>query len=236
MASSDYSDLLNLAREKFHLGDYQSAEPLLTQVLLRNNGQPEIYQMLGSIYYDHGKFSRAIDFFKKALDVDPTYIEASVGLSILLNDLGRYKEGQEVFEKAQTVLLKKEKNADPFLKEQIAFKHEELGDLYFQNLMTMEALDEYNRAIKFLGDSPSLLMKASDAYLRLDQPAKAISELKKILRKDPAHIEARLKMGSIYYNSNSVTEAIGQWESVLLRVPHHQEAKKLLKEANLHHL
>ena len=87
--------------------------------------------MLATIYYDRGKFNKAIKTFKRALEIDPSYTDASVGLSIILNDLGRYEEGQEVFEVAQKVLEEKKKKNDPFIDKLIAQKHEELGDIYF---------------------------------------------------------------------------------------------------------
>lgn len=231
MASSDYSDLIDLAKEKFHTGDYKSAEPLFEQILLREKASSEIYQMLGTIHYEKGRFSRAIQFFKKALEINPSDLEASVGLSIILNDLGRYEEGQEVFEKAQAEYQRKEKEADPFLKEQIAFKHEELGDLYLQNHMPSEGIEEYSKALRFSESSSELTLKLTDGYIEIHQPGKAIAGLKKLLRKDPADLLARLKMGSIYYQSNSVTEALEQWENVLLRDPKNQEAQKMIKEA-----
>ena len=231
MASSNYNDLFDLAKEKFHTGDYKSAEPLLEQVLLRKRPSSETYQMLGTIHYEKGRFSRAISFFKKALKINPSDLEAGVGLSIILNDLGRYEEGQEVFEKAQAEYQKKERETDPFLKEQIAFKHEELGDLYLQNHMPAEAIEEYSKALQINENSTDLTLKLTEGYVQIHQTSKAIAELKRFLRKHPGDLEARLKMGSIYYKSNSVTEALEQWESVLLRDPKNQEAQKMIKEA-----
>src|SRR4051812_25935432 len=104
MAYGNLGELIETAREYFIAGDYKRAEPLLQQGLLQNNRSPELFQMLATIYYDQGKFSKAIKTFKRALEIDPTYTDASVGLSIILNDLGKYDEGRKVFEEAQQAL------------------------------------------------------------------------------------------------------------------------------------
>ena len=67
--SSDYNELVELAAEKFQEGNYQGCEPLLQQILLYGDHHPQVYQMLGTIYYDKGKFNQAIEFFQKALSL-----------------------------------------------------------------------------------------------------------------------------------------------------------------------
>jgi len=108
-------DMLAEAREYFIDGNYKMAEPILQQMLLQNTRNPEVYQMLATIYYDKGQFSKAIKTFKRALEIDPTYTDASVGLSIILNDLGKYDEGKQVFVDAQDQLERKTGKNDPFI-------------------------------------------------------------------------------------------------------------------------
>lgn len=89
------ADLLEEARRSFIDGNYKVAEPILQQLIFKNTKNPEVYQMLATIFYDQGKFTKAIQTFKRALEIDPTYTDASVGLSIILNDLGKYEEGRD---------------------------------------------------------------------------------------------------------------------------------------------
>ena len=98
--------LIDEAREAFIDGDYKTAEPLLNQPTLIHSKNPEVFQMLATIYYDQGKFNKAISTFKKALEIDPQYSDAAVGLSIILNDLGKYDEAKKVFENAQKLVDK----------------------------------------------------------------------------------------------------------------------------------
>ena len=129
MPHVDRSELLEVAKERFREDDYKTAEVLLQQVLLSNKKSPDVFHMLGTIYYDQGKFNKAIKAFQRALEIDPTFTDSSVGLSIILNDLGRYDEGQKVFEEAQKILDQRSQETDPYTEEKLALKHEELGQI-----------------------------------------------------------------------------------------------------------
>ncbi len=101
------SDLINEAQDLFEKGKYNRAESILNQLILKNHKDPLIFHMLGTIYYDRGKFNKAVRAFKRDLDIDPGFTDASVCLSIILNDLGRYDEGKKIFQVAQDRLEKK---------------------------------------------------------------------------------------------------------------------------------
>jgi len=224
-------DMLAEAREYFIDGNYKMAEPILQQMLLQNTRNPEVYQMLATIYYDKGQFSKAIKTFKRALEIDPTYTDASVGLSIILNDLGKYDEGKQVFVDAQDQLEKKTGKNDPFIDEKLSSKHEELADLYFQYKRYNEALEQMLRAQKLSTRKSEITMRIAEIYVQLGQTDRAIKDLRALIREYPHFIPARLKLGVIYYNSNNIAEATEQWENILMRDPQHPEALRYLKMA-----
>lgn len=224
-------DMLAEAREYFIDGNYKMAEPILQQMLLQNTRNPEVYQMLATIYYDKGQFSKAIKTFKRALEIDPTYTDASVGLSIILNDLGKYDEGKQVFVDAQDQLERKTGKNDPFIDEKLSSKHEELADLYFQYKRYNEALDQLLKAQKLSTRKAEITMRISEVYVHLGQAERAIKDLRALIREYPHFIPARLKLGVIYYNSNNIAEATEQWENILMRDPQHPEALRYLKMA-----
>ncbi len=232
MAEVLMEDMLNEAREAFIGGNYRVAEPLLNQMLLQNSKNPEIYQMLATICYDKGQFNKAIKTFKRALEIDPTYTDASVGLSIILNDLGRYDEGKQVFEEAQKLLDRKTGKMDSYIEEKLASKHEELADIYFQYKQFNEALEQLYKAQKLTARKAELSMRIAECHVKLGDSHRAIKDLKALIREYPQLIPARLKLGVVYYNMNNLAEATEQWENILLRDPQHPEALKFLKMAN----
>jgi tetratricopeptide (TPR) repeat protein len=231
MASADENDLLSLAREKFTAGEMAMAERLLQQLILLNNKIPEVFHMLGTIYYDQGKFTKAIQTFKRALELNPAFSDASIGLSIIYNDLGKYQEGKAVFEEAQKQLAQSKNKPDPYVEERLSAKHLELGDMYFQYGRFDDALEQFYKAVNLTTRKPDVHMKIVEVYLRKNQGAKGIKELRKIIDNYPGYVPAKVKLGVVLYNSNRVVEAIQEWEGVLMRDPRHTEALNYIKLA-----
>ena len=228
------SELLKEARQYFVESKYKQAEPMLEQLLLQNIRNPEIYQMLATMYYDRGQFNKAIKTFKRALEIDPGYTDASVGLSIILNDLGRYDEGKKVFTEAREILDQKKKPSLGFLDKSISKKHEELSDLYAQSKQWTEALENLLKAQKVMPQRRrDLGIKIAECYSRTGESQKAIRELKEVLFIDGEFQTARLKLAQLLFMNSRVSEALEQWELVLLRDPTNFEAREgLLKAKN----
>ncbi len=218
------------AKEQFIAGNYKVAEPLIAQLLQKPQKNPEVFQMLGTIYYDQGKFNKAIRTFQRALEIDPSYTDASVGLSIILNDIGRYDEGKKVFQDAKKLIDLRAGRADPYIDEKIAGKHEELADLYFQYKKYNEALEQLLKAQKLSSRKPEITMRISEIYVQQGQVDKAVRDLKNIISEFPQFYQARLKLGIILYNANRRSEALEQWENVLIRDPQNPEARKYIKQ------
>lgn len=55
------------------------------------------FNLLGLIYHEKNKFNQSIKFFRKSLEINSTNVEARVNLSIVLCDLGMYRDAEEVF-------------------------------------------------------------------------------------------------------------------------------------------
>ncbi len=224
-----FDDMLAEARDCFLRADYRAAEPILQQMLLQNQKNPEIYQMLATIAYDQGKFNKAIQQFKRALEIDPTYTDASVGLSIILNDLGRYDEGKQVFQEARS-RLDRNKGKDPWLDEKLAAKHEELADLYFQYQRLNEALEQMLKAKSLSQRKAEIGVRIADIHLRMKDSVRAITELKQVVAAYPQMLPARLKLGEALYESKKFSEAVEQFQNVLYQDSQNNEAKKWLQK------
>lgn len=229
MAYVDYKEILSTARQKFIDGEYKIAESLLQQILLINNRIPEVFHMLATIYYDRSQFSKSIKHFKRAIEIDPTYTDASIGLSIILNDLGRYEEGKKIFQEAQDILKKKtSRQADPFIDGKLSEKHIEIGDLYFQFSRFDEALEQFYKGYSLV-QNPETKMKIIDTYAKKGDEDKAVQELKTYVKDYPQDLKAQVRLGQIYYNSNRIPDAVDQWEKVLFRDPDNEEAQRFIR-------
>lgn len=227
--------LLDEARELFIEGKYKDVEPLLNQPTLQNSQNPEVFQMLATIYYNQGQFNKAIKTFKKALSVDPSYSDAAVGLSIILNDLGKYDEAKKIFEDAQKIIdQRKQKNinlANQNIDEKFAQKHRELGDMYLSYKRYENALEQFRTAYKMSNNKQEALLQIAETLVQMGKSQFAVQELKSHLQRDPNSVQTRLKLGLVLYNSHMIAEAVEQWETVLRIEARNDQAVRYLKMA-----
>lgn len=227
------ADLIETARSFFKENIYTRAEPILHQLALSGQGSPaeqaEVWHMIAVILYDRGRFTKAIKTFRRALEIDPTFTDASVGLSIILNDLGRYEEGRKVFQDAQGALNRKSFDQDSMLKERLASKHHELADMYLSHKRWDDALDQYRQALAILPGKVDLRLKVVEALAAKGELGQAFKEIRQIVQEQPANHAARLKFGFMLYQAKRVADAIDQWETILLRDPDHPQAKEYMR-------
>ncbi len=231
METVSNDEMLSTAKDYFRENRYSLAEPILNQLILKNAKSPEVFQMLGTIYYDQGKFNKAIRAFRRALELEPTFTDASVGLSIILNDIGKYEEGRKVFDDARELLARQNSQEDPYINEKFSTKHDELGEMYFHHSRFKEALDQYYRALSLSSRKPELTMKIVECFARLGEPEKAKKELRSLVKDYPGFLSARLRLGKLLYESGDVADAVEQWEAALHRDPNNNEAQRLLRQA-----
>ncbi|MCB0341073.1 MAG: tetratricopeptide repeat protein [Pseudobdellovibrionaceae bacterium] len=232
MAFSSDDEVFEEAKALFIDGHYQKAEPLFNQLILRSNKSPEVFHMLATIYYDQGKFNKAIRTFRRAIEIDPSFTDASVGLSIVLNDLGRYDEGQKVFNEAKIMLERQSGSDDPYVNDKLALKHDELGELYFRYNRFDESLEQYQTAFRLSNGRPEIGLHVVEVLLKTECADQAIQLLKALQKDHPLFMPIRIKLGKVYYDSNRVPEAVSEWEQVLQKEPHNTSAKDFLQLAN----
>ena len=179
MIKQNNNDLLNASKEYFKEGHYKIVEPMINELLVTDKFNPEVHYMAGSFYLEKGQLKKAMNSFKKSLEIDPGFTNASIGLSIILNDLGRYEEGKEVFEKAHT-LMKQKKSSNSKANEDLAKKHGELGDLYFLQGKYREAIQNYNKASELSKHDLKFKLKVIDCLIKMNLLNHALKEAKKL--------------------------------------------------------
>lgn len=224
-------DLLSEARIYYNKRNFKMLEPLLQQMISGSPKSAEVFHMQANLYLSRGQFSKSIKSFKQALEIDPGYSESSIGLSVLLNDLGKYQEAREIYEKAEKFMEKQKTQADPGTNEKLASKHEELADLYIQTRKYTEAIEQLQKALELSQRKAEISMRVIDLWIKTSQESKAIKELRQLIATHPHFVQARLKLGLIYYGMNKLNEAIEQWETVLLRDSENSEAIRYIKMA-----
>ena len=229
MARQDADELFHAAKEYFNEGHYKIVEPMIQQLMIVDDRNPEVHYMAGTLYWEKGQLKKALAAFRKSLEIDPNFTDSSIGLSIILNDLGRYSEGKRVFEEAYALMKQKDASgSEPYINEKLAQKHEELGDLYFLYKRYEEALENYNRAADFSKHHIDYKIKAVDSLINMKLLSRALKEAESAEAKSPYHVDLLLKIAQIHYQMNDHSKAEEYWEKVLSQDPNNDEAKSHL--------
>jgi tetratricopeptide (TPR) repeat protein len=230
MARQDPEELFHAAKEYFNEGHYKIVEPMLEQLLIIDDRNPEVHYMAGTLAFEKGQLKKAMAAFRKSLSIDPNFTDASIGLSIILNDLGRYRDGKRVFEEAYALMKQKDASgSEPYVNEKLANKHEELADLYFLYKRYEEALENYNRAADFSKNHLNFKLKAVDCLLNMKLLSRALREAEALETRFVSNTDLLLKIAQIHYQLDSPRKAEEYWEKVLSQDPGNEEAKSHLR-------
>ena len=79
---------------------WRESETLWTHALACTSRNLTAYDNLGSALADRGQVNEAIDQYRKALKINPDYLDAQYNLGLVLADHGRPGEAMEHFQKA----------------------------------------------------------------------------------------------------------------------------------------
>lgn len=221
--------IFETASSHFVSGDYKKSEPILHQLVLKNYKNAKLFYMLGAIQYQKNDIKKALRSFKRSLEIDPSFTDAGIGLSVIYNDLGHYEEGQKVFLNTQkqlkTPVQVKETNdkSKVFLS-----KHLELAKLYNEDKNFGEALQQLVKAKFFSQETSKIQILISECLLNLKEYQKAINELKDVVDKERNNIPALMRLGQIYSLTGQKQLSINTFERILLIDRNHIGASQRL--------
>jgi tetratricopeptide (TPR) repeat protein len=215
--SDELQSLLRTAKEHFNKGHYKLAEPILLQLENEALQSPDLYYMLATIFFDRGQLKKAIALFRKSLEIDPTFTDSSVGLSIILNDLGRYEEAKQIFETAYANMKAKQTSGiDKNLNEKLAAKHAELGQLYMLHEMYSQASEEYTKAAKLSPNAVDYKIRLGECHLKLKDGESAITDFEDALR-DKYAMDTHMKLVEAYNEVGQKDKALFELDKAQVR-------------------
>ena len=225
--------ILKTACELFKKNSYKKAFIMFEEVVALNPSSSEAYFYMANIFHIQGQLGKAIKAFNKVLEIDPNHTDASISLSVILNDIGRYEEAQKIFEKANKHVKKQNLGVqDPHINKKFALKHFELAEMYFSYERFEEALFEYNKAYGLDPENLEIRIKIAKVYSKKGYFAKAFEELRKLKSEHPSYIPARVALGLLHYGKGNAIEAHNEWQNALLKEPHNQEIQMYLNISN----
>ncbi len=217
-----------LGRDAFERGRYEEAVGELEQALSFAPDFPDLHNLLGLALGMTGERDRAAACFQRALQLNPQYVEARLNLAIVYNEMGRYDEALREFRSDQP-RDPDHGNLSPEVRSYLAESHGLLGDTYRNLGLTIDASQEYQKALKVAPQFLDLKNKLGAAYGELGLYDEAEAELNAALAKNPRYVEARVTLGVIYHRSGRPHRAREEWMACLHEDPGHVRARAYLE-------
>lgn len=85
-------EALKLGEELRRAKEYDKGIDILVEALQYGVEKAKIYFRLGNIYFDAGKLDHAEYAYRRAIDMDPTHVNAHHNLSVVLRKQGKLSE------------------------------------------------------------------------------------------------------------------------------------------------
>lgn len=209
--------LLSLGREHYEKREFDKAEHYLGSVLERNQTvrYADVYNMLGVIHHDRGRFEDAQGCFEEALAINPNYTEAALNLAVTYNDLGRYDEAKKIYKAALSRGEESPGQLDPFVKGKIANLHAEVGQAYIDAGMPTDAMHELRKAILLCPTFADLRVRLANIYRQTGDQDAARFELEEAIAAKPEYVPAHVALGVVLLALDRKDDAIDRWEKAL---------------------
>ncbi len=178
-------DKVQQATAHYHLGisymndnNIQPAFVEFQKALEFNPNDKEVLNAIGVLYLlKLEKYSKAIEYFQKALRIDKNFSEASNNLGFAFEKAGRYDEAVAAYKTALSNLLYR--NAEK------AFNN--LGRVYYRMRKYEDSLEAYREAIKRSSDFHLPYYGLALCYNALGRYGEAATALKKAIELDPEY-------------------------------------------------
>ncbi len=152
--------------------------------------------MLGVIYHQEGRLTDAEEMFRQALRINPAYTEAALNLAVTCNDLGKYREAKEIYERAMAAARRRRRaSLDPFAKGKIANMHADIGAAYQAVGVFDDAVREYQRALALCPTFVDIRTELGTTLREMGDLPASIREFERVRAENPRFPAGRLHLG-----------------------------------------
>lgn len=141
----------------------------------------------GNNYSNTGNFSEAIKSYKEALEIKPSYIDATYNLGIVYYKLGALEEAKRLFKKAT------------YLDPDFIDAHLNLSNVLIHLGKNSEAIFSCNNILKIKHDYAEAYNNIGTANLNLGQPQAALLNFKKAIELRPDYAQAHSNVLYVYH-------------------------------------
>ena len=182
---------------------YQNQTALWKDTLAKNPASWMADDNLGTIFRGEGDFSKAIDYYQKAISLNPGFAQAHYNLGIVLFKTGDASEAMDEFQRAIQL--------DP----EDALAYYNYATALDQSGQADEAAKLYEEAIRLKPDLTSARINLGILFGRLGKLDEAMAQFQEVIRLDPDNAGAHNNLGAILRSKGHLDEAIEQFQDAL---------------------
>ncbi|MDD2717927.1 MAG: tetratricopeptide repeat protein [Candidatus Wallbacteria bacterium] len=189
---------------------------------------PDFQNMQGIRAYEEGKTMQAIKYFKQAISLNQTYVEAYVNLGVTYSDSGLKDDAVKAFERAY---LLDPNYMDTFgltvtKREEATSAHKRMALEYMNKNQFQDALMEIEIACRKKPNYPDYYNIRGVILIKLKRFEEALESIKKALELNPEYDSAKSNLALIhyyrglhYFETGLEMEAVKEWKRSLIIDP-----------------
>lgn len=194
---------LDLARQYYQEGQWKQAEQVYLQVLDEDPQQVDALHLLAVIAAQTGRESRAIDYLRAVLRLQP-------GLSAAHNDLGNVLVAQGKLPEAEASFREALR-----LQPDFAVVHNNLGNALREQGRLAEAVASFQHALHLKPDYAEAHHGLGNALLKQGKLDEAEASYQQALRLKPEYVGAYSNIGNVLKDQGRIDDAIAAFGNAL---------------------
>lgn len=165
--------------------DWKNQDTLWLATAKTSPSSPQNHNNLGDLYGRQGNLEKAVEEFKKAIELKPNYGDAYHNLANTYLQMGKKDKAVQNYQKALSV--------NPNLWQ----SYQNLAAVYFKEEKYDLATQELEKAIKVNPQNANLYINLGIVYLKLERKEKAKGAFQKALEIDPENKKAQQLLLSV---------------------------------------
>lgn len=182
---------------------------------------PELRVTLGEAFAASGRRREAIEQLLAAIEIEPEYVSAYLDLALIAMLDKDYASAEGYFQKVLEVTETGEYSEVDQRREQAYYY---LGELALVEERFEDAVGYFKTAARIKRDASDTYVRLAQAYLGMEEPNLAFSELEKALAFDPNFAEANFEIARIYLDRDDLVNAAWHFRMAVDNAPEEDRA------------
>jgi len=168
-------------------------------------------------YQKRGEKAKAMEEYRKVIEIDPLNVEAHNNLGVIYKDMGKLNQAVKEFQTVLSMNPRQEK------------AHNNLGIIFYLQGNLQKAIQEFRRVLAVNAKNKEAYINLGVIYKRQNWIEKARRMLKNALSIDPCYPEAHYNLALVCEEGGYINEAISHYQEFIEFAgnTHHELAERV---------